>query len=310
MRMYSMYFICKTYIGKIKGMQVKSRRENATTVYYIDQWQENSALLNELAQIAPLKEKARGVIESIPIVFRDDNRIDLTNSTKVTYEKALNKLSISMQTIMDAYEVLGKKDTEEASSGFDVKLPQFKDLGEFSKCLEDLNFIITQCPYLRSSDGQIKYSSVDIGSTWLTFLIVGAAASTLLYNLSKLVDMAVKIKSHVVTVRMQEEALRSIQIKNEVAAEVFKAFDEANKVIVDQCVGDLKRELGELENGEEDSKAQKSLEKLAYWMDRGLQVYSTIDASREIKDLFPQQADTSLLSDDLQRLIEMKKEEG
>lgn len=107
-----------------------------------------------------------------------------------------------------------------------------------------------------------------------------------MYN--KMIDMAVKIKSHVATVQMQEEALRSMQLKNEVAVEVYKTFEEANKLVVEQCVGDLKRELGKLENREEEGKAQKSLEKLAYWMDRGLQIHSAIDAPKEIKDLFPE----------------------
>lgn len=307
MRMYNMYFICKSYLEKVQGMKLKSRNTSSGIVFYMEQWQKNAATLNELVKVLPLKDAVKEIYNTIPLVYQDGDRFDVSNGVKSAYEKALNKLIICMQTIVDAYEALGIKNEDEIPEGFDIKLPKFKDLGEFAKCLDDLNFIVTQCPYLQKSDGQIKYDSVDIGSTWLTFLVAGSAASMILHSLSKLVDMAVKIKSHVTTVRMQEEALRSIQIKNEVAAEVFKAFDEANKVIVGQCIGDLKRELGELENGEEEGKAQKSLEKLAYWMDKGLQVYSSIDAPQEIKDLFPQQEDVSFLTDDLQKLIEMKK---
>ena len=96
---------------------------------------------------------------------------------------------------------------------------------------------------------------------------------------------------------------------NEVAEEVIKALNEANKVVLDQCAGDLKQELGELKDGEEEGKAQKSLEKLAYWMDKGLQIYSTLNAPQEIKDLFPEQEDTSILTDNIQKLLETKREE-
>ena len=44
-------------------------------------------------------------------------------------------------------------------------------------------------------------------------------------------------------------------------------------------------------------------------MDKGLQIYSAIDADNEIKDLFPVQEDLSFLSDDIQKLIEMKSTE-
>lgn len=303
-----MYVVCKTYLEKIKEMKAKSKSVNNSTVYYINGWQANRLVLNEIAKMAPLRDKVKQIIMSIPIAFQDTESFDITSNTRYKYDKSLDILITSMQTITDAYEIMRIKNTDEKLSGFDVNLPQFKDLGEFAKCLNDLDFIIKQCPYLQSNDSQIKFDSVDIGSTWLTFMIVGASATVILGNLSKLVDMAVKIKSHVVTTRMQEEALRSMELRNEVATEVIDAFKKANKILVDQCVGDLKSELGELENGEEEGKAQKSLEKLAYWMDKGLKVYSAIDAPKEIKDLFPQQEDVSVLTDDLQKLIEMKNE--
>lgn len=308
MRMYSMYVACKTYIEKVKEMKAKGRSVNNSTVFYIDNWKINRDVLDEIAKMAPLRNKVKQIITSIPIAFQDTDKFDISNNVRNSYDHSLNVLIVSMQTIIDAYEIMGIKDPDVKLSGFDVNLPKFTDLGEFAKCLNDLDFIIKQCPYLIRDDSQIRFDTVDIGSTWLTFVIVGASATVILSNLSKFVDMAVKIKSHVTTVRMQEEALRSMEIRNEVAAEVMDAFKEANKILVNRCIGDLKNELGELKNGEEEGKAQKSLEKLAYWMDKGLQIYSAIDAPQEIKDLFPQQEDVSLLTDDWQKLIEMKNE--
>ena len=69
---------------------------------------------------------------------------------------------------------------------------------------------------------------------------------------------------------------------------------------------ELQNELGKLNDGEEKDKVGKSLEKLAYWMDKGMQIYSTIEAPPEIKDLFPEQEELSFLTDDIQKLIEMK----
>lgn len=310
MRMYSMYVVCKAYLEKVKGMKAQSRSVGNSTVYFIDGWQKNRAILDEIAKMAPLRDKVKKIIQSVPVAFQDTDKFDISNSIKSSYDGSLNTLITSMQTIVDAYEVMGVKNTDEELSGFDVKLPKFNDLGEFAKCLNDLDFIIKQCPYLQNDDSEIKFDSVDIGSTWLTFMIVGASATMILSNLSKLVDMAVKIKSHVVTVRMQEEALRSMELRNEIAAELTDAFKKANKTIVDQCIGDMKNELGELKDGEEEGKAEKSIEKLAHWMDKGLQIYSSIDAPQEIKDLFPQQEDVSLLTDDLQKLIETKNEEA
>ena len=58
---------------------------------------------------------------------------------------------------------------------------------------------------------------------------------------------------------------------------------------------------------EEKDKAGKTLEKLGYWMDKGMQIYSSIDAPVEIKDVFPLQQETNFLSDDLIKLLENKE---
>lgn len=43
------------------------------------------------------------------------------------------------------------------------------------------------------------------------------------------------------------------------------------------------------------------------WMDKGMQIYSSIDAPVEIKDVFPLQQETNFLSDDLIKLLENKE---
>ena len=42
-------------------------------------------------------------------------------------------------------------------------------------------------------------------------------------------------------------------------------------------------------------------------MDKGMQIYSSIDAPVEIKDVFPLQQETNFLSDDLIKLLENKE---
>ena len=146
-----------------------------------------------------------------------------------------------------------------------------------------------------------------MGSTWLTFVIGGAAATTIISNLAKIVDNAIKMKSHITTVKMQEEALRTLEIKDEIAAEVLEAYKKTNQVLTQNSVTELERELGKLKDGEERDKVGKTLEKLGFWMEKGMQIYSAIDAPTEIKDVFPKQQEVSFLSDDIMKLLENKE---
>ena len=52
----------------------------------------------------------------------------------------------------------------------------------------------------------------------------------------------------------------------------------------------------------------RCLEKLSIWMNKGLQIYSSIEAPKEVKDVFPEQQDLSFLTDDIQKLIEEKEQ--
>lgn len=309
MRLYGMYYICKQYIEQVENMKVGERKDGSGNKYRcINGWKIKSCIVNELAKIQPLRDAARKLYETIPTVYCDQNDFDISADIVNKFIAARTELIVAMKTVIGLYETANIKSEKDILGGFDVKLPRFDDVGEFSKCLNDLDFVFKQCPYLNNKDEQIKYGSVDIGSTWLTFLIIGATTGCiLLNNLSKLIDRAIKIKSHVATVKAQEEVLRSIQIRNEISGEVLDAFQQANRLLINQYVEDIQQELGELKDGEEKDKVGRSLEKLAYWMDKGMQIYSTIDAPPEIKNLFPEQEELSFLSDDIQKLLELKE---
>ena len=307
MRLYGMYYTCKKYIEYVKDMKVYAKNTGGNTSWSINSWKEKSIVLNELGKMNPLRTYARKLYETVPIVYRDRDEFDITDTVKDNFVTAREILVIAMETIIDMYESINPNKMINEEYGFDIKMPEFYDLGEFAKCIEDLNFIIKQCPYLNDKDGQIKYGTIDVGSTWLTFAIGGAAATTIISNLAKIVDNAIKMKSHITTVKMQEEALRTLEVKDEIAAEVLEACKKANRVLTQNAVTELERELGELNDGEERDKVGKTLEKLAFWMDKGMQIYSAIDAPTEIKDVFPKQQEVSFLSDDLIKLLENKE---
>ena len=307
MRLYGMYYTCKKYIEYVKDMKVYAKNTGGNTSWSINSWKEKSIVLNELGKMNPLRTYARKLYETVPIVYRDRDEFDITDTVKDNFVTAREILVIAMETIIDMYESINPNKMINEEYGFDIKMPEFYDLGEFAKCIEVLNFIIKQCPYLNDKDGQIKYGTIDVGSTWLTFAIGGAAATTIISNLAKIVDNAIKMKSHITTVKMQEEALRTLEVKDEIAAEVLEAYKKANRVLTQNAVTELERELGELNDGEERDKVGKTLEKLAFWMDKGMQIYSAIDAPTEIKDVFPKQQEVSFLSDDLIKLLENKE---
>ena len=298
--------MCKNYLELIKKMSTEKRAANGKEIYSINDWKNKSIILNELAELPVVREQAKILYESVPVIYRDSDRFDVTESVVKAFTTAKNNLLVSMETIIKLYEFVNPQRDNENQAGADIKLPEFDNLKEFSTCLDDLNFVITQCPYLLKENEEFRFKAVDVGSLWITLTVVGSAA-TILIALGKIVDQAVKIKSHMLTVKMQEEQLRSMQIKNDIAEEVKKVYQETNKVFMANSIAALENELGTLTDGEEKGKVEVCLKKLGYWMEKGMQIYSSIETTKEIRDIFPEQQKISFLSDDLQRLIEEKK---
>lgn len=307
MRLYSMYFLCKENIDAVEAINVQTKSSGNSTTYYIANWKKTATLLNRLAAMPCIIPAATELFETIPAVQRDKDQFDIDITTRNKFMASRRNLQSRMDTIIRLYEDSHSEKTKEY--GFDVKLPDFKGFDEMVDCMNDLKFVLNQCPYLNIPDAKIEYQSADVGSFWIDFAVAGAAAATLLFNLSKLVEMAVKIKSQVITVKQQEEQLRAMQEKNKLAGEIIETFRQVNKSLTDDYVRNLEAELGKLPEREATDKVGKSIEKLGYWMDKGLQIYSAIDAPKDVKLLFPQQEEPKLL-DDVAKLIEETKKEN
>ncbi len=305
MRLYSMYFLCKSNISEIENITIPTKVFNGSQVRYITNWLDIVKVLNKLSGVSCLKPAASALFESIPPMLRDRNQFDFDSQTYAVFKEEQRNLISRMYTIIDLYENSHNDDTD--ALGFDIKLPEFSSIKEVAQCMRDLDFIIGQCPYLILPDSEIKYKTVDIGSFWITFFVIGAAASKILQNLSKIVEAATRIKSQVVTVKQQEEILRSMEFKNDIAMDMIDTFKQINKQLTDRCVKDLENDIDELKDGDEFDRVGKSLEKMAEWLARGMQIYSAIDAPTDIKALFPQQEEQPLLNDDIIKLLEMKQ---
>lgn len=77
--------------------------------------------------------------------------------------------------------------------------------------------------------------------------------------------------------------------------------------MLENSVSDLENDIGKLQNGEERDKVKKTLEDMVVLMDKGVEIYSSIETPKEIKVLFPMDKDNAILPDNITKLIEDKE---
>lgn len=305
MRLYSIYRLCDSLIDVISGITFSSK--NVNKEFFIDNWQEYKSALSSLRTVPFFKATADDIYKSIPVFVREDARPIIDNNTKNSLANKNNKLVAQMRTIIDLYKSMS---LNSGGHGIDIKIPDCKDLKEYIWYLRELDFIFSQCPYLSCENESIEFGSVDVGSNWLHLIIaVSAGTATLFYilkNLAAILDKAFVLQSHYITIRQQEEVLKITRKKSELADSEKQIFDTLKKTYMDSIVSQLEEEIAPLEDGEERGRVEKSLEKLASLLDKGVQIYASLDTSKDIQKLFPALDETEQLPDTILKYLEAK----
>ena len=125
-------------------------------------------------------------------------------------------------------------------------------------------------------------------------------------NLAAILNKAIGLKTSKNVFKMQEEMLKSMKQKNEVADETIEAFKKMKEITYNNCVKELEEEIGELKDGEEEGRVSRTLELLGDLVEKGVEIYSSIETPKEIKVLFPFSDNQPELPDSLIKYLEDK----
>lgn len=305
MRLYNIYYLCRELIDIFK--QDRISLDNKRNVYEISDLENYWSAIDSLQNIALFKPVIEHFYNIIPVYAKNENSIEVSIDIYRNFE-SLNKTIINqMSVIIDLYESMN---ISKNPVGIDVKIPSCEDLKEYIKYLNDLDFIFTQCPYLLHKDETIKFSTVDVGSQWINFIIelsVGSVATFyILNNLALILDKIVILRSHYKSVKQQEEALKVAKHKAELLDSEKEIFDTLKRHYMSEITDSLENEISPLEDGDQRGRLEKSLEKLCNLLDKGVEIYASIDTPNDIQVLFPTLNEKEKLPDSILKYIEDK----
>jgi len=288
MRMKYAYFLLKENYEALENLKFENDPYRAGNTSYnrgkVTNWLAARSALTAVSSIPTMKETCLSILENEYFANENDS-FAIPYETYQELNPKYKHFLTQIEAILNFFESVGFDTTEK---GFDIKMPPTDSFDEFAKNIELLNKAINQCPYLLVNDETIKLKKTDIGSIWFEFTVLTTAGSILLMNLAKLVDKCVKIKSHYVTVKQQEEEYRKLKLKNDILENIKNAHAEVLKATIENCVEELKQEIPDINLGNEETvKLKYSLETISKLMEKGLEIYASVDAPQEIKDLFP-----------------------
>lgn len=314
MKLRNIYIICRDNYDAIKDLKAKDNIINGRACTEVSGWNNALNALMNTKNVKSLEEESNDVINAVPELFQTKDTFNVMHDEWNKIGSAKNILLRTMADTIDLYEKLGM-DTENRN-GIDIKMPSFNDFTEFVDYLNDLQFVFTKCPFLQSSDEKFQFENVDVGSTWLTFLVIGGATLTggsiLLNNTAAFIDKCIILRSHYLTVKKQKQDFENEKNSKEEKETILKYINSLYKKEVDRAIQELEEFTDykvENKDGDERGRIEQCFEKMRNLFDKGLQIYSTIDASDETKRLFDPLEMKYLEIGDKQKLLEKKEEE-
>lgn len=307
MRLHNIYYLCKQCESDISHLQFNRSGGG----YSILEWEHYKQTLFVLRQVEFIKSNVDSLYDTVPVFVREKETPLIDDQTRERLIAIKKELLVKMRTVISLYESMGLPESDE---GVDVKIPTCNSLSEYISYLKELDFIFGQCPFLRTKEGSIEFKNVDVGSQWISFCIattVGTGVATcILGNLATLVDKAIQIKSHIKTLREQEEVLRSRKMQSDVLESTLEVFNELKKHYISEAVDQMENEDNQLKDGEERGKAEKSLEKLSMLLDKGVEIYASIGTDKKIQVLFPTVEKCEGLPEETLKFLEEKSLEN
>ena len=305
MRLQEVNFICHHARESWCDPLLEEKKIGGGTSYYrLGNASEVKQLLAALFPIESLATTITNIRNTSVGFVQTDVEVLLDLRNKNVFIKEYELLKSKVFTITELFESINY---EQSSTGFDIKLPANISLSDLSKCTKDLDNIFSRCPLLSKLDGSIAFSAVDVGSVWLSFLVIGSATSTILTVLAKLVDCAIIIRSHYLETKKQEETIRNLEMGNEMLESFIKINQEVGKKLLERVSLDLTKEY-EINDPEDNERLKNSLQLLSDWMSKGMEVYASVQAPQETKAIFPPLETQSLPTNNICCLADKKTE--
>lgn len=314
MNLRSIYLTCANNIETLQDLKAAAITINGRVGKRVEGWGACLKAIEELKKVDALEQECDDLIDAVPSFFIAQDTFDILETE---WKKISDKKSCLYRTIIDIMDLCEKMgfDEENENFGIDIKLPVYHDFSEFVEYVNDLHFILTKCPFVQNEKEKIEFRNVDVGSTWLSFVIEGAlivgGASVLLNNIAALVDKCIIIRSHYLTTEKEKQDIEREKRNTAEKEVIIKYLTETHKKQVDVVIQELEATTGykvENKDGDERLRIEQCMERLGILLEKGLQIYAAIDTPDEAKALFQPLEMKYLEYQKKMELLEVKEE--
>lgn len=297
MRLHKVYTICK----KNQEVSNKLSEENLkrdSKYIEIQNFGFIEEALDEIGTIPFLKK----YVENVNSIFIGDKKNIVTDEQMIKFKVMLDDLDIRLNSIIQLCEYF---EFGMDKTGFDLKLPSVNDFSSIAECVTDFNFILNQFPAFNLEGAKIQFEKVDMGSTWIEFVVTGVSAISLLNLVADFVNTCVKIWHDILVCKELEKNSKKLGLEEE----VIQTMVQAHKKLIDMEMNNYAKNSGinKKYTPEDYDRAALCFDKMVRLLDKGIEIHSSIADNKQDKQVqFPKADDWERISNQILRLISAK----
>ncbi len=275
-------------------LKVEKKQENNYIV--ITNWDKISTALYKLNEFDFIGDSIQKIFDMGAAYMSSQKSISIPNNDYARFDLYLNYTKAKCEAIITLYSNM-----VDAENNLYIKLPNdLHDLNTLSDIVSKLDLVFNKCPIFSEKIGNVTFTRVEEGSSWLVFVFATSAVTKGLDWIAKFVKTCCEIRNLNETYKglKLENALKKIQIESKDREDLLKKFKEAKqKELKEMCLNmfaDINTDKNEIKP-EEESRIVHCMLEMAELLDLGIEIYPSSDASEEIKNIFPKREEQKYL---------------
>lgn len=287
MRLQEVYFICKSALERLPSYDATQSTIGGKPFYEVKNWAALDAVLTEVYQVQGLRASIDDFRNASKTLHPGTKSTLLTPDEQARALEAYKKFKTALNAVVSTYSSFQIPDHTE---GIDIKLPDGISLEQLSAISKDMNMAFEQCPVLRQDGCSISLVAMDVGSMWLSFVAIGTFA---LNRIAAFIDKCIIIKSHIVSLNAQKEQAKRMSMADDYIENMIEMHKQFTRSVSRTLAEELCSEHS-ISSNEDIERTRHSIELFGNLMAQGVEVYASIQASKDVQVLFPSIAQQSI----------------
>lgn len=269
--------------------------------YTINNWGQVYNVLTKLKNFNFVKAEVERIFSS-GIQFQ--TLTPTLNLDQSQYKLFISNLRKVQSILSKSTELISEFFPNDVEDQLNIKLPSNISLLDFKKIIDDLDYIFNKCQIVSELNNKepVDIRKVDSGSIWL---ILGIS-STATVVIGGLIKISVGICKHVLDI---QQGIQKIRVLKSGASVIEKMEEEIDELIKERSRAEtetfIKNNIA-IENDNEKNEKINSLmiamEKLIKLHFKGVEIYASLEAKKDVASLFPDQEEILKLANEILKL--------